>query len=56
MHGSSGPAGPKPNGLMTPISWLREAFFPGGSPYLGQAVLGEPIGQSNVLPPNRRLS
>ena len=33
-----------------------EAFFPDGSPYLGQAVLGEPIGQSNVLPPNRRLS
>src|SRR5665647_3466362 len=28
-----------------------EAFFPAGSPYLGQTVLGEPVGQSNVLSP-----
>src|ERR1700730_9434371 len=51
MHGlPPAPAGPKPHGLMAPISWPGEAFFPDGSPYLGQAVLGEPIGQSNVLP------
>src|SRR5580704_11343524 len=43
------PAGAKPHGLMTPISWLREAFFPDGSPYLGQAILGEPAGWSDVL-------
>ena len=31
-----------------------EAFIPHGSPYLGQAVLGEPVRQINVLSPNRR--
>ena len=27
----------------------REAFIPVGSPYLGQTVLGEPVGRSDVL-------
>ena len=35
--------------------WLREAFFCHGKPYLGQAVLGEPVCQINVLSPTRRL-
>jgi hypothetical protein len=33
-----------------------EAFIPGGSPYLGQAILGEPIHHINVLLPDRRVS
>ena len=32
----------------------REAFIPGGNPYLGQAVLGEPVRRTNVLFANRR--
>ena len=32
----------------------REAFIPGESPYLGQAVFGEPVRWTNVLFPNRR--
>jgi hypothetical protein len=36
-----------------PITWPREAFIPRGTPYLGQAVLGEPVRQINVLSPNR---
>ena len=35
--------------------WLWEAFFYHGKPYLGQAVLGEPVRQINVLSPTRRL-
>jgi hypothetical protein len=31
-----------------------EAFIPGGRPYLGQAVFGEPVRWTNVLFPNRR--
>jgi hypothetical protein len=30
---------------------IWEAFFPDGNPYLGQAVLGEPLYQANVLSP-----
>jgi hypothetical protein len=37
-------------------SWPREAFIPPRSPYLGQTIGGEPVGQSNVLFPNRRDS
>src|SRR6266404_3836720 len=35
----------------TPGSSPGEAFIPGGTPYLGQAVLGELIRHSNVLFP-----
>jgi len=35
---------------------LPEAFIPAGSPYLGQALPGEPVCQSNVLLPDRRVS
>ncbi len=31
-----------------------EAFIPDESPYLGQAVFGEPVRRTNVLFPNRR--
>jgi hypothetical protein len=41
-------------GDMTIIIPCREAFFPPESPYLGQALPGEPVGKSNVLSPNRR--
>ena len=43
---------PKP--LLIPGSSPGEAFIPGGTPYLGQAVLGELIRHSNVLFPDRR--
>ncbi len=32
-----------------PRSYPREAFIPDGNPYLGQAVPGEPLYQTNVL-------
>jgi hypothetical protein len=47
---------PGPIAGQAPMSWPWEAFIPGGSPYLGQAILGEPIRCSNVLSPDRRLS
>jgi hypothetical protein len=31
------------------VTYPREAFIPAESPYLGQAVLGEPVRRTNVL-------
>jgi len=38
----------------TPKHTSGEAFIPGDSPYVGQAVLGEPVRRTNVLFANRR--
>jgi hypothetical protein len=42
--------------LKAGTSWPREAFIPAESPYLEQAMLGEPKRRCNVLFPDRRSS
>jgi hypothetical protein len=50
MHGLIRPDIPKPlHSRRAPSSCPREAFIPDGSPYLGQAVPGEPVRQSDVF-------
>jgi hypothetical protein len=55
MHGRRHPHLRKAR-VVAAVALGREAFIPGGSPYLGQTILGEPLRQINVLPSNRRLS
>ena len=47
---------PDKEGMIVIILREEQAFIPRGSPYLGQAIPGEPVGQSNVSLPNRRPS
>jgi len=48
------PEGARP-GLSAPTSWPREAFFPVGTPYLGQSIPGEPARGRGVLSANRSV-